>query len=184
MELGENIITDVEGSLKALLEQNVFLSDDPVPVRVVTPDPDFVELTIPCITLQLVDFRRDGTRREGGRVEEKDLDAMTATVKRMPEPFNLHYAIVAHTNRSRHDRMVLEQIAVILDDYPVMITPVFKKDITFHRDLTFREISKEREFAKSLTVIARIRLDSKEQEIIPLVREQITEVNLWKPEQE
>jgi len=183
MEFGENIITDLEGSMKELLEGHILLDGQPLPVRIVTPDPDFVELEIPCITFQLVDFRRDGSRRECGRIEEKDLDTMTAVVKRVSEPFNLHYAIVAHTKKSRADRLVLEQVAVLLDDHPVITTAIFQKEVSFHRDLTFREISKEREFAKSLTVIARIRLDSKEQEIIPLVTERITQVDNWKPEE-
>jgi len=183
MAVEENVITDLEGSIKALLEQYVMLAGEFLPVRIVTPDPDFVELAIPCITLQLVDFRRDGTRRECGRIEEKDLDAMTAVVKRMPEPFNLHYAIVAHTDKSRDDRLILEQVAVLLDDYPVITTAIFQKEVSFHRDISLREVSKEREFAKSFTVIARIRLDSKEQEIIPLVTERITEVDNWKPEE-
>ena len=183
MDIEENVITDLEGSMKTLLEQHVMLAGEFLPVQVVTPDPDFVELETPCITLQLVDFRRDGSRRECGRIDTKNLDTMTAVVKRISEPFNLYYAIVAHTDKSRDDRLVLERIAVLLDDHPVITTAIFQKEVSFHRDLTFREISKEREFAKSLTVIARIRLDSKEQEVIPLVREQITGVNLWKPEE-
>lgn len=183
MPVEENIITDLEGSMKALLEEKVSLGGVPVPVQIVTPDPDFVELQTPCITMQLVDFRRDGTRRECGRTEEKDLDAMTATVKRLPEPFNLHYALVAHTDKSRDYRLVLEQIAVLLDDHPVITTAIFGKEVSIHRDIVFSEASKERAFAKSITVIARIRLDSKEQEVIPLVREQITEVTLSKTEE-
>jgi len=174
---GINIFTDLEGSLKALLEANIFLASLMVPVQIVTPDPDFVELAIPCITLQLVDFRRDGTRRESGRVEEKDLDAMTAKIQRLPEPFNLHYALTVHTKNSRDDRLVFEQVAVLLDDHPIITTAILEKTIFLHRDLAFRENSKGREFAKSLTVIARARLDSKEFEIIPLVEELVTTVD-------
>lgn len=174
---GVNIFTDLEGSLKTLLTANVLLAGVPVPVQIVTPDPDFVELETPCITLQLVDFRRDGARREGGRIEEKDLDAMTAVVQRIPEPFNLYYEVVIHTEKSRDDRMIFEQLAVMLDDHPVITTEILAKKVYLHRDLAFREISKARDFAKSLTVIARIRLDSKEFETIPLVQELVTTVD-------
>ncbi len=69
----ENVFTDVERTLKSALEARVKLNGQPVPVRVVTPDPDFVELELPCLTLQLTDVRRDPARIVNERRIEKDL---------------------------------------------------------------------------------------------------------------
>ena len=52
-DLDENVFTDIETTLKAALEARVKLGGQSVPVRVVTPDPDLVELELPCLTLQL-----------------------------------------------------------------------------------------------------------------------------------
>ena len=45
----DNFLTDIELMLKGMLGdvQNIGISREPVPVRVVTPDPDFVELELP-----------------------------------------------------------------------------------------------------------------------------------------
>ena len=51
----DNFLTDVEMTLKQGIE-GISLDGSPVPLRIVTPDPDFAELTFPCLMLQLTDL--------------------------------------------------------------------------------------------------------------------------------
>ena len=130
----ENFLTDIERTLKEAMEDtnNISIGGDAVPVKVVTPDPDFVEVAYPCLTLQLTDFRRDLSRADNQRKVEKDMEAMTAKVKRQSEPYNLYYTIVAHTEKNREDRLLLGAVIYFIDEHPVMTTLVLEKEIFLH----------------------------------------------------
>ncbi len=171
----ENVFTDVEQTLKSALEARVELSGQPVPVRVVTPDPDYIELELPCITLQLTDVRRDPARIVNGRRVEKDLDAMTATIRPRTEPYNLHYAIGVHAEKTRDERLILEQVFLLLDERPAMTTDVLGRDAYLHRDVSFRELSKGRDFWQAVGIVVRTRLEPGEAETVPLVAEHVVE---------
>ena len=177
----ENFLTDIERTLKKALEDvnNINLHGNPVPVKVVTPDPDFVEVKLPCLTLQLVDFRRDLSRADNQRQIEKDIDAMVARIRRKSEPYNLHYSIVVHTERNRDDRLLLGEIIFFIDEHPVMTSLVSGKELYLHRDISFRELSRERSFAKSIGIIVKTRLDARYEEIIPLVKERKVKAHLY-----
>jgi hypothetical protein len=168
----ENFFTDIELSFKQLLGdvQNIAVNGEPVPVRIVTPDPDFIELELPSLTLQLTDFRRDPDRADNDLDVEKDLEEMTATVRKQSEPYNLHYTIGIHAEKSRHDRLLLGQVIYFIDEHPVVTTGA-GREIFLHRDIAFRELSKERDLAKSIEIIVRIRLEARQAETVPLVQE-------------
>ena len=168
----DNFLTDIERTLKQGLEA-ISLDGTQVPVKVVTPDPDFAELTLPCLTLQLTDFRQDFDRTDNERKVEKDLDAMEAKVKGNSRPYNLHYSITAHTDRSRDDRLLLGEVVYFIDENPMMTSAVFGKEIHLHRDISFRELSKGRSFAKAVGIAVKMRLDARDEKIIPLVRERL-----------
>jgi len=173
----DNFLTDIESTLKGLLGDagNINLQGDAVPVRMVTPDPDFVELTLPCLTLQLTDFRRDLDRADNERQVEKDLDAMVATVRKRSEPYNFHYAVIAHTEKNRDDRLLLGQVIYFIDEHPVMTSVVLGKELFLHRDISFNEASKERSFAKSIGMVVKTRIEARHEEIVPLVNEHIVQ---------
>lgn len=173
----DNFLTDMESTLKGLLSDtdNINLEGNAVPVRVVTPDPDFVELALPCLTLQMTDFRRDLERADNDRQVEKDLDAMTATVRKRSEPYNFHYMIAVHTEKNRDDRLLLGQVIYFIDEHPVLTSVVLGKELFIHRDISFRETSKERSFAKSVGMVVKARLEARHEEIVPLVNEHIVQ---------
>ncbi len=177
----ENFLTDIERTLKTAFEDvnNINLYGSSVPVKIVTPDPDFVEIKIPCLTLQLVDFRRDLGRTDNQRQIQKDLDEMVARIKRKSEPYNLYYSIVAHTEKNRDDRLLLGEIIFFIDEHPTMTSLVFGKELYLHRDISFRELSKGRSFAKSIGIIIKTRLDARYEEIIPLVKKRKVEAHLY-----
>ena len=176
----ENFLTDIERTLKQALEDvnNVSLYGNPVPVKVVTPDPDFVEIEYPCLTLQLTDFRRDLTRTDNQRHVEKDLDAMTAKVKKESQPYNLYYSVVTHTEKSRDDRLLLGEIIYFIDEHPVITSTILGKEFYLHRDLSFREVSKARNFARSIGIIVKIRLEARFEDIVPLVETRKVEIHV------
>ena len=165
----ENFLTDLEQTLKAVLE-NIRLSGNLVPVVVVTPDPDFVELALPCLTLQLVDLRRDFSRIDNQRKVEKDLAMMQAKITPAGLPYNLHYLITAHAQTLREDRLLLGELVKTVDSHPVMTSAVYGKEFYLHRDVSFGEASKARDFSQSLGIVAKIRLEPDEEQIISLVR--------------
>lgn len=171
----DNFMTDIERTLKEGLE-GISLNGSPVPVRVVTPDPDFVELVLPCLTLQLTDLRQDFERTDNEREVDKDIDLMEARVRKNSRPYNLHYSITAHTERSRDDRFLLGEVVYFMDEHPVLTSVVFGKELYLHRDVSFREMSKGRSFAKAMGLIVKTRLDARDEETIPLVRERLFKV--------
>jgi hypothetical protein len=168
----DNFLTDIERTLKQGLEA-ISLDGNPVPLKVVTPDPDFAELTLPCLTLQLTDLRQDFERMDNERKVDKDLDAMEAKVRDGSRPYNLHYQITAHTDRSRDDRLLLGEVVYFMDEHPVMTSVVFGKELYLHRDISFRELSKGRSFARAVGIVVKTRLDARDEKTIPLVRERI-----------
>jgi hypothetical protein len=168
----DNFMTDIERTLKQGLE-GISLYGSPVPVKVVTPDPDFAELTLPCLTLQLTDFRQDFNRTDNERQLEKDLDLMEARVRGNSRPYNLHYSITAHAEKSRDDRLLLGEVVYFLDEHPVMTSVVFGKELYLHRDVSFRELSKGRSLAKAVGIVVKTRLDARDEKVIPLVRERL-----------
>jgi hypothetical protein len=172
---GENVFTDVDATLKALIEQ-VRLDGAPVPVRVVTPDPDVIEIETPCITLMLADVRRDGSRADNDRTVEKDVDAMTAEVRPASVPFNLHYTVTGHGATSREDRLLLEEVLLLLEENPILVSAESGVEFPLARDITFGEGSKERAFAKSVGIVVKARLQPRQVETVPLVREAIFHV--------
>lgn len=170
----ENFLTDIEKTLKDGLESGITLGGVPVPVQIVTPDPDLVELELPCLTLQLTDFRRDTLRSDNEREVENDMDNMVAMVRKNSEPYNLHYLINLHAEKSRDDRLLLGQLIYFVDENPVITTDA-GEEVFLHRDITFRELSKERDFEKSVEIMVRTRLTARYEDVIPLVQERITE---------
>ena len=169
----ENVFTDVEATLKAALEARVRLSGQPVPVRIVTPDPDFVELELPCVTLQLADVRRDPSRRDNDRRVEKDLEAMEATIRPPTEPYDLHFAVGVHAELTRDERLMLEQVLCLLDEKPAMTTATLGREVYLSRDVSFRDFSKGRAFWQTVGIVVRTRLEPGEARVVPLVREHI-----------
>lgn len=167
----ENVFTDVETTLKAALEARVKLDGESVPVRIVTPDPDFVELELPCLTLQLVDVRRDPARRDNDRRVEKDVEAMTATVRQPDEPYDLYFAVGVHAEATRDGRLMLEQVLCLLAEQPAMTTAVLGREAYIAPDVSFRELSKGRELFQSVGIVVKTRLEPGEAVTVPLARE-------------
>ena len=167
----ENVFTDIEATLKAALEARVKLGGEPVPVRIVTPDPDFVELELPCLTLQLVDVRRDPARKDNDRRVEKDIEAMTATVRQPTEPYDLHFALGVHAEATRDERLMLEQVLCLLAEQPAMTTVVLGREAYLAPDMSFRELSKGRELRQSVGIAVKTRLEPGEAEVVPLANE-------------
>jgi hypothetical protein len=165
----ENVLTEVEATLKTALEARVRLGGEPVPVRIVTPDPDFVELVLPCITVQFTDLRRDPSRVDNDRRVEKDLDAMEATIRPPTEPYNLHYSVGVHAERLRDERLLLEQVLLLLDEVPVLAANV--REFYVARDLSFRDLSRGREIAQSVGIVVRARLEQSGVVTVPLAAE-------------
>ena len=172
----ENVFTDVEATLKAALEARVRLGGQPVPVRIVTPDPDYVELELPCVTLQLTDVRRDPSRIDNDRRVEKDLEAMTATIRQQTEPYNLHFAVGVHGESTRAERLMLEHVLCLLDERPAMTTETFGREVYLSRDVSFRDLSKGRALWQTVGIVVRTRLEPGEGRVVPLVREHIVGV--------
>jgi hypothetical protein len=172
----ENVFTDVEATLKAALEARVRLGGQAVPVRIVTPDPDFVELALPCVTLQLTDVRRDPARRDNDRRVEKDLDAMEATIRPPTEPYDMHFSVGVHGERTRDERLMLEQVLCLLDEKPAMTTVTHGREVYLSRDVSFRELSKGRDLWQTVGIVVRTRLEPGEAEVVPLVREHVATV--------
>jgi|GEM_PF-2372659 len=171
----ENDITDVDGILKSLFE-TVELDGSPVPVRMVTPDPDIVELVTPCITLMLSDVRRDGEREENDRVVEKDLQEMKADVRPEGVPYNLHYRVTGHGSTTREDRLLLEKILLLVEESPQLESPTTQKEYLLTRDISFRESSRGREYGKSVEIVVKARFPKGPAEEIPLVEETVFNV--------
>ena len=167
----ENVFTDVEATLKAAVEARVKLGGQAVPVRVVTPDPDFVELETPCLTLQLTDVRRDPSRKDNDRRVEKDLEAMTATIRQQTEPYNLHFAVGVHGESTRAERLMLEQVLCLLDEKPAMTTATLGREVYLSRDVSFRDLSKGRALWQTVGIVVRTRLEPGEAQVVPLARE-------------
>jgi hypothetical protein len=172
----ENVFTDVEATLKAMFEARVTLDGQGLPVRIVTPDPDFVELELPCVTLQLTDVRRDPSRRDNDRRVEKDIEAMTATIRQPTEPYNLHFAVGIHATHTRDDRLMLEQVLCLLAEQPAMTTAVLGREAYLTPDVSFRGISKGRDISQSVGIVVKTRLEPGEAEVVPLVREHHVDV--------
>ncbi len=174
----ENVITDIETALKQKLEDpgTVQLNGQPVPVVFVTPDPDLVELEVPCMTLQLTEVRRDLDRMDNERDVEVDEESQTADVRWPSQPYNLHYTLAGHTAAGREDRLLLEQLLRFVDDNPEMESAVLQRRFLLHRDVALKEVSRGRSLSKALAFVVRTRLTGKEIAQVPLVREQVTRV--------
>jgi hypothetical protein len=175
-DVEENVFTDIEATLKAALAARVKLGGQSVPVRIVTPDPDFVELEVPCLTLQLSDVRRDPSRMDNDRRVEKDIEAMTATIRQPTEPYNLHFAVGIHAAHTRNDRLMLEQVLCLLAEQPALTTLVLGREAYLTPDVSFRGISKGRNISQSVGIVVKTRLEPGEAEVVPLVREHHVDV--------
>jgi len=167
----ENVFTDIEATLKAALEARVKLGGQGVPVRIVTPDPDFVELELPCLTLELTDVRRDPARKDNDRRVEKDIEAMEATVRPPTEPYDIHFAVGVHAEATRDGRLMLEQVLCLLAEQPAMTTAVLGREAYLAPDVSFRELSKGRELFQSVGVVVKTRLEPGEAVTVPLAAE-------------
>jgi len=174
----ENVITDIETALKQTLENPavVQLNGQPVPVVFVTPDPDLVELTIPCMTLQLTEVRRDPVRADNDRDIEIDEEDSTARIRWPSQPYNLHYTLAGHAAAGREDRLLLEQLLRFVDDNPALESAVLRRRFLLHRDVAVKETSRGRDLSKALAFVVRTRLTGKEIGEVPLAREQVTRV--------
>jgi hypothetical protein len=167
--LDENVLTSVERQLKAALEVHVSLNGAPVPVRVVTPDPDFVELELPCLTMQLVDVRRDGARADNTPRVVTHLESMSAEVSPPSQPFNLHFSIGVHAASQRDERLMLEQVLLMLDEVPVLASNV--QEFYVARDQTFTDRSRGRGIACTVGIVVKARLEPRGATLVPLARE-------------
>lgn len=175
--MGENVITEIELALKQGLEDpaNVSLNGQAVPVRVVTPDPDLVELTLPVTTLQLLDVRRGFDRMDNEFEVEKDLAAGSAVVRWPEQPYDLFYTVRGHTDSSRDDRLLLGQYLRFADAHPVL-TGASGRRFYLARSLAFRDRSTEREFERALTFTVKARMPAGVEKLVPLTREHRLEV--------
>lgn len=173
----ENVFTEIELALKQGLEDpaNVSLDGRAVPVRVVTPDPDLVELTLPVTTLQLLDVRRGLGRMENAFEVEKDPAAGTAVVRWPGQPYDLFYTVRGHTSSSRDDRLLLGQYLRFIDAHPVL-TGASGRRFYLARSLAFRDRSREREFERALTFAVKARLPAGVERLVPLALEHRLEV--------
>jgi len=169
--MDENVFTDIEATLKAMLEARVTLDGQGLPVRIVTPDPDFVELELPCVTLQLVDVRRDPSRKDNDRRVEKDVEAMQATVRLPTEPYDLHFAVGVHAERTRDERLMLEHVLCLLAEQPAMTTAVLGREAYLAPDVSFRDLTKGRDVVQAVGIVVKTRLEPGEAEVVPLARE-------------
>ena len=167
----ENVLTDIETSLKAVLLARMLLAGEPVPVLVVTPVPDYVELELPCVTLQLIDVRRDPARRDNERRVEKDTEAMTAEVRLPTEPYDLHFAVGVHAASLRDERLLLEQVFCLLAEQPALTTVVGSREVYVSPDVSFRELSKARDIAQSVGIVVKARFEPGVAEAVLLARE-------------
>jgi len=169
----DNFLTDIEATLKQALENpaNINLAGNPVPLVIVTPDPDFVELVLPCLTLQFTDIRKDLSRTENQRQEVIDLDLNQAKVKPASQAYNLYYSLIAHSDKLRDERLLLGQLIILLDANPIMQSQVLGKEFYLSREMSFNEQSKERDFAAALNVVLKIRVDAKEEQLLPIAVE-------------
>jgi hypothetical protein len=171
MALAENILTDVETTLKAALEARIRLAGEPVPVLVVTPDPDYVELVLPCVTMQLVDVRRDPARRDNERRVEKDTEAMEAEVRPPTEPYDLHFSIGVHADGLRDERLLLEQVLCLVAEQAALTTVVGGREVYLGPDVSFRDTSKERDVVQTVGVVVKARLEPGEAQTVLLALE-------------
>ncbi len=167
----DNVFTEIEATLKAARAARVKLGGEPVPVRFVTPDPDFVELELPCVTLQLSDVRRAPSRRDNDRRVEKDLEAMEATIRPPTEPYDMHFVIGVHAEGTRDERLMLEQVLLLLDEVPVLASSV--REYYVGRDVSFRDASRGRALAQSVGIVVKARLEPGEARFVPLVQEHV-----------
>jgi hypothetical protein len=174
----ENVITAIELALKQGLEDpvNVSLNGQVIPVRVVTPDPDLVELTLPVTTLQLIDVRRGFDRMENEFQVERDLAAGTARVTWPEQPYDLFYTVRGHTASSREDRLLLGQYLRFVDGHPVL-TGASGRRFYLARSLTFRDRSTEREFERALTFTVKARMPAGVEKLVPITREHQVDVD-------
>lgn len=173
----ENVITEIELALRQGLEDpaNVSLNGQAVPLRVVTPDPDLVELTLPVTTLQLIDVRRGFDRMENEFEVETDLAAGSAVVRWPDQPYDLFYTVRGHTASSRDDRLLLGQYLRFADAHPVLAGASGRR-FYLARSLAFRDRSREREFERALTFAVKARMPVGIEKLVPLAREHRVEV--------
>jgi hypothetical protein len=169
MPLAENTLTTVEELLKLALETRLQLGGQPVPVRIVTPDPDFVELELPCVTMQLVDIRRDPARMDNERRVVADPDAMTAEMRPPTQPYNLHFSIAPHADQIRDERLLLEQILLLFDEVPVISSAI--QEYYVAPDRTFGDRSSDRDVACAVGILVRARLEPGPAETVLLARD-------------
>ena len=155
----DNVLTDVETTLKAALEARARLAGQPVPVVVVTPDPDFIELELPCLTMQLADVRRDPVRKDNERRVEKDVAALEAAIRPPTEPYDLGYTVAVHTENLRDERLLLEQVLCLLAEQPALTTVVGGREVYLAPDASFRDTSKERDIIQAVGIVVKARLE-------------------------
>lgn len=174
----ENVITDIETTLKRALEDPavIQLNGRAVPVVFVTPDPDLVELAVPCLTLQLTEVRRDPGRADNDREVEVTGEETTARIRWPSQPYNLHYTLCGHATTGREDRLLLEQLLRFVDDNPALESAVLRRPFLLHRDVGVRETSQGRDLSKALAFVVRTRLSGKEIAEVPLARESVARV--------
>ena len=168
----DNVFTEIELVLKDGLEDptNVSVGGSPVPVRIVTPDPDLVEITYPTTTLQLVDVRRGSDRAWNEFEVTKDEMAGTADVAWPEMPYDLHYTVRAHTESARQDRLLIEQYLRFVDAHP-LLTGATGRRFLLSRSLSFRDRSRGRTFEKALTFVVKARIPVGVVETVPLALE-------------
>ena len=181
--IGENLFTEIEAVLKAALEDpaNVSLGGIPVPVRVVAPDQDLVELELPVTTLTLQDVRRGLDRMDNAPEVEPGVLPGDATVRWPSQPWDLLYSVRGHTASSREDRLLLGQYLRFLDDHPFFVA-ASGGQFLLGRDRAFRDQGRagipgdDRAFAKSVSFTVRARFRSGVEAQVPTVTEQQIQV--------
>ena len=173
----ENVFTEIETILKQGFENpvNISLGGEPVPVCIVTPDPDLVELTLPVTTLQLVDVRRALDRTNNEPKVEKDIPNGTARIAWPEVPYDLYYTVRGHCESSRQDRLLLGQYMRFIDAHPVL-TGANGRKFFLARGLSFRDRSSERSFEKALSFIVKTRMPVGVEKTVPLTLEHKVEI--------
>lgn len=101
------VVTIFEDVLKTLtnrLKGAVVLDSKEAPVLVEFPDPDYIQSRRPCIGIWWYDLVRNLTFNvQGGKLIEKDMQNMTATVEPYPEMWDMHLQFSLYAQSSLHD---------------------------------------------------------------------------------
>jgi len=175
----QNLLTEIESALKSFLGNPAYVSlnGEAVPVRIVTPDPDLVELELPTTTIQLIDIRRGLDRSNNEFKVQKPSSLNEARVVWPDAPYDLFYTIRSHTTSSRDDRLLFYQYLRLVDAHPILPGASGRR-FYIARSLSFRDRSRKRTFERALTYVIKVRSPSTVETIVPLVHEHLVHTHI------